>query len=312
MPLLSISLDAPQFAALDGAAIVSWPSTVWQVRGPAAVACLQGVVTADVAGPGETRLAYGAFLTPKGMIITDAWILRRGDEFRIAAPAASREALAALFGKMMPPRLARTTELPDAGVRLLVGREAVSQPGAEPGQVLEATEGAWVARPSGRAPFSAIAIGSTAALDGASTMWQAGGASPAESVLGQAWRILTGWPALGAEIGEKTLPQEVRFDEHDGVSYNKGCYTGQETVARLHFRGHANRALRGLALEGEVDPDQADLWAGEKRVGAITSELVAPSAHVGLGLVRREVGIGDELRLGGARATVVDLPIGRA
>ena len=51
---------------------------------------------------------------------------------------------------------------------------------------------------------------------------------------------------LGHEIVEKTLVQEVRYDEIGGVSYTKGCYTGQETVARLHFRGHTNRELRGL------------------------------------------------------------------
>src|SRR6266702_809001 len=59
-------------------------------------------------------------------------------------------------------------------------------------------------------------------------------------------RVLAGWPGLASEVDEKTIPQEVRFDEIGGVSYTKGCYTGQETVSRLHFRGHANRNLRGL------------------------------------------------------------------
>ena len=74
----------------------------------------------------------------------------------------------------------------------------------------------------------------------------AAGARPGDEGDHHAARILAGWPALGAEIDERTLPQEVRYDEIGGVSYTKGCYTGQETVARLHFRGHPNRELRGL------------------------------------------------------------------
>src|SRR5204863_149594 len=69
----------------------------------------------------------------------------------------------------------------------------------------------------------------------------AAGAVEAEPAMLELARILAGWPRLGAEVDDKTIPQEVRFDEIGGVSYTKGCYTGQETVARLHFRGHANR-----------------------------------------------------------------------
>src|SRR5207249_5984059 len=64
-------------------------------------------------------------------------------------------------------------------------------------------------------------------------------------------RVLAGWPGLSSEVDEKTIPQEVRFDEIGGVSYTKGCYTGQETVSRLHFRGHANRQVRGIEFDTE-------------------------------------------------------------
>src|SRR5207253_1404740 len=69
----------------------------------------------------------------------------------------------------------------------------------------------------------------------------AAGAVEADPAMLELARILAGWPRLGAEVDEKTIPQEVRFDEIGGVSYTKGCYTGQETVARLHFRGRAGR-----------------------------------------------------------------------
>ena len=87
----------------------------------------------------------------------------------------------------------------------------------------------------------------------------------------QAARILAGWPALGAEIDERTLPQEVRYDEIGGVSYTKGCYTGQETVARLHFRGHPNRELRGLWWRSDepepLNGGSRSVLSGEREVG---------------------------------------------
>ena len=94
----------------------------------------------------------------------------------------------------------------------------------------------------------ALLIGSQAAVEAAGRARSTGaGATGGTSEDREAARILAGWPRLGAEIEERTLPQEVRYDEIGGVSYTKGCYTGQETVARLHFRGHTNRELRGLA-----------------------------------------------------------------
>ncbi len=122
-------------------------------------------------------------------------------------------------------------------------------------------------------------------------------------------RILAGWPVLGAEIGEKTLPQEVRYDEIDGVSYTKGCYTGQETVARLHFRGHTNRGLRGLIWqEGELPPGTAVTTDDGKEVGTVRSTLFLPDRSVALALLRREVEPGSFVTASGRPAIVVALP----
>ncbi len=119
-----------------------------------------------------------------------------------------------------------------------------------------------------------------------------------------------GWPALGAEIDERTLPQEVRYDQIGGVSYTKGCYTGQETVARLHFRGHTNRELRGLRWRRPEPLDGRTINKGEREVGSVRSTLSLDDRAIGLGLIRREVGVGEELLAGGQPATVVALPFG--
>src|SRR5437773_2242912 len=123
-------------------------------------------------------------------------------------------------------------------------------------------------------------------------------------------RILAGWPRLGAEVDDKTIPQEVRFDEIGGVSYTKGCYTGQETVARLHFRGHANRQLRGLLFDPEPPAAPAQGWTAvmhlDREVGRVTSLAFVPESGVagagrwiGLAVIRREVASGAMVRAAG-------------
>ena len=114
----------------------------------------------------------------------------------------------------------------------------------------------------------------------------AAGARPGDEGDHQAARILAGWPALGAEIDGRTLPQEVRYDEIGGVSYTKGCYTGQETVARLHFRGHPNRELRGLWWRSDepeaLNGGSRSVLSGEREVGSVRSRLVVDGRAIGL------------------------------
>jgi folate-binding protein YgfZ len=124
----------------------------------------------------------------------------------------------------------------------------------------------------------------------------------------QAARVLAGWPALGAEIDGKTLPQEVRLDQLGGVSYTKGCYVGQETVARVHFRGHPNRELRGLRWDTPAPLQDRSIVAAGKDVGTVRTTRQLPDRRLGLAPVRREVGLGDQVMAGGLPATVVPLP----
>ena len=86
------------------------------------------------------------------------------------------------------------------------------------------------------------------------------------------------------------------------MSYTKGCYTGQETVARLHFRGHTNRELRGLRWSEAEPLDGRAVVHGEKDVGSVRSTLTLEDRMLGLGLLRREVGPGETVAAGGRRA----------
>jgi tRNA-modifying protein YgfZ len=160
------------------------------------------------------------------------------------------------------------------------------------------------------AHFVALAVGAEPAVAALSARLVSAGALPGDERDLHAARILCGWPALGAEIDERTLPQEVRYDQIGGVSYTKGCYTGQETVARLHFRGHTNRELRGLRWRRPPQLAGRSIQKGEREVGTVRSTLSLEDRAIGLGLIRREVAVGEELVAGGQPATVVALPFG--
>ncbi len=112
-------------------------------------------------------------------------------------------------------------------------------------------------------------------------------------------RILARTPRLGRELDDRVLPAEAGL-EHRAISFTKGCYPGQEPVARLHFRGHPNRGLRVVALDGgELPPYDAELTLDGKPVGRVTSAAADPALGiVALAYVRREVPTDATLTLG--------------
>jgi tRNA-modifying protein YgfZ len=320
MPELDLRLDRARLDQVrHGATVVASAPAVLRIAGPGALTCLQGLLTNDLDKPGDGSLVYGALLTPKGMIVVDAWVLRQGDSFTLIVPTAGHDALIELLTRQLPPRLARTTDLTgQATVVWLLGGHGF--------QVL-AKSGVGMPESAGRvtsiggdlspvavalapesAPFVALAVGLAPAVEPVGARLVAAGATLGEDFDLHAARLLSGWPALGAEIDERTLPQEVRYDEIGGVSYTKGCYTGQETVARLHFRGHTNRELRGLRWTDAEPLDGRAVVAGEKEVGTVRSTLALEDRMLGLGMLRREVGPGELVVAGGRQARVVALP----
>ncbi|MGH2741375.1 MAG: YgfZ/GcvT domain-containing protein, partial [Thermoleophilaceae bacterium] len=123
-------------------------------------------------------------------------------------------------------------------------------------------------------------------------------------------RIESGRPRLGVDMDAETMPQEAGINER-AVDFEKGCYVGQETVARLHWRGKPNRHLRGLRLSEPVER-RTDILLGEKVVGRVSSTCVSPRlGPIALALVRREASPGDTVRVGIAEAQVVELPFER-
>ncbi len=111
-------------------------------------------------------------------------------------------------------------------------------------------------------------------------------------------RIEARTPRWGSEIDDRVLPAEAGLTETH-VSFTKGCYPGQEPIARLHYRGKANRSLRLLELEGAPEPE-TEVLHGDKPVGRITSSVQGLS----LAYLRTDVPENAELTVDGARASI--------
>jgi folate-binding protein YgfZ len=129
-------------------------------------------------------------------------------------------------------------------------------------------------------------------------------------------RIEAGIPRFGADMDESNLPLECGIEQR-AISYNKGCYIGQEVLNRIHTLGHVNKELRGLRLPGDLDlPMKGDkLFWSDKEVGYVTSAIDSPTlkAKIALAYVRREANqVGTELLLqtpnGKGKARIVGLP----
>jgi folate-binding protein YgfZ len=302
-----------------------------RVRGEKAKETVTGLVTNDILALEPGHGVYAAALTPKGRIIADVRVFVDGSALLIDAPPRAFPGFLAMLRKYVNPRVApfedesaTTTDLCVAGANSrLVLAEAFGAPsttlGTLPpyGHIAVEVEGATilVARTPEVGVDAFDCFVPIASHDMLRSRLLAAGARPGGL---QAWeiaRIETGQPEWGLDIDETTIAQEANLDDMHAISYTKGCYTGQETVARVHFRGHVNRYLRGLVFEtDEPAPpraalaDQAGKAVGDVRSGARSPRIGA----VALGMVRREIEPGTELKAtweGGERAArVVRLP----
>jgi folate-binding protein YgfZ len=313
---LDFSLPSSRLAQLrSGAVVVVEGPAIFRVEGSGALTCLQGLLTSDLAGPGDGSFVYGALLTPKGMIIVDPWVAREGDQLTLLAPRDAHAVTSDLFKRTLPPRLARVTDLSDAWrVAWLLGVSAPERLARNGGPALPGAgkmhraEDVLLAGGTPVTPFSGVMLGPSAQIGAAVERFELAGGRPGTEADLAAARLLAGWPTLGREIDERTLPQEVRFDELGAVSYVKGCYTGQETVARVHFRGHVNRTLRGLVFPGGEPLGERTLLAAGKDVGQARTGLALVDRVQALATLRRELADGTTVTAGGRPGRVVALP----
>jgi folate-binding protein YgfZ len=151
------------------------------------------------------------------------------------------------------------------------------------------------------------------ALDAVRAQLEREGAVPVSEAAVECARVEHGRPRFGLDMDDTTMPQEAAIHER-AVSYSKGCYVGQETVARLYWKGKPNRHLRGLRLSEPAAPGD-ELRDDDRVVGQLGSVALSPRlGPIALALVRREADAGARLAVGadGAPAELVELPFAAA
>jgi folate-binding protein YgfZ len=252
---------------------------VWQVEGERAIDALNGLFTNDLSGPEPGVVIPCLALTPRGRPLADLRVWKRSPEsgpMMLDLSAAGSEPLREhLGGDFEPAPAAGFSEVEcDAGRVLVAGHP-------------DEEGGGWeILVPHGGDRLESAL---------AAAVMAAGG----ESVSDETWerlRIERGIPRYGVDYGLENLPQETGLVERT-VSFEKGCYTGQEVVARIHYRGHVNQRLTGLSRdEGGPIPVGAELFDGDRRVGEVSSATHSREfGAIALGMVRREVATGSKL-----------------
>ena len=279
-----------------------------RISGPKAAELVTGMVTNDVSSlqPGEGQ--YAAALTAKGKIVADLRIFALEDALLIDTSAAAAPGWKEMVRKYINPRIAPyhevTSEMADFGVFGRAARSVVSRAlDVDDKDLAALAPYGHVRRPFGdgtliiaRVPemdldgfeifAPAVLVGelkagfhSAGVVEGGKETWEIA-------------RVESGRPQWGVDMDDTTLPQEVNFDELGAISYTKGCYIGQETVARVHFRGHVNRFLRRLRFVTRPAPPKGAELVDEtgKVIGEIKSAVLSPRfGGVALAMVRREV-----------------------
>ncbi|HEY1594222.1 MAG TPA: glycine cleavage T C-terminal barrel domain-containing protein [Thermoleophilaceae bacterium] len=270
---------------------------------------LQGQVTNDVEALRPGQGCYAALLDHKGKIRADMRVLRGADWFWIDCETVGHDALARTIKMYSLGRDVKSEDVTDSRAILSIigpaAREALDTPPPDGEHAfLDGEHGIYVATDLG------VDIICDAAQ--ADTVREALGIEPVAEEAAECLRIESGRPRHGLDMGPETMPQEAGLNER-AVNFEKGCYVGQETVARLHYKGKPNRSLLGLRLTAEVDSG-APIMFGDKQVGTIGSVCVSP-AHgpIALALVRREAAVGDTVSVGdeAVEAEVVELPFER-
>jgi folate-binding protein YgfZ len=275
---------------------------------------LQGQVSNDVVALTPGSGCYAALLTPKGKMLGDLRILDTGDELQLDT---ERVALQELFNTIRRFSLGYDVQLHkrtlERGLISLLGPDSDrisgvhAPPAAEYAHLAATLDGVDLRAVRTDAGIDLICASDQ--TDELTRVLSARGAEPISDATAECLRIERGRPRYGIDLDDSVIPQEAGLNER-AVSFQKGCYVGQETVARLFYRGKPNRQLRGLRLSGPVAVG-SEIVSADRVVGRLSSVAASPRfGAIGLALLRREAPPGSDVLVGETRvsAIVTELP----
>lgn len=245
------------------------PRAVWKFTGKDRVRYLNGQVTNDVAKLPPGRALHAAVCNAKGKMEGEVWITASEDALWVDAPLSLRETLAARLERYIIADDVTMEDLSDAvsGIHLLKIPESSARPTAD----------------SARFGLAGVDLWKLGPLDSSLPL--------APDLLIEQLRIHQGIPSWDREMTAQTLPPEAGLDR-DGISYSKGCYIGQEVIARIKSKGHVNKKIARLSCPAGEPPASlpVPLLLEGKEAGTLTSACPNPDGPgwIGLGIVKHE------------------------
>lgn len=279
---------------------------------------LHGLVTCEVKGLADGAAVYGFFTDRQGKVLAETTIAALADRLLLELPPGRGAAIAEHLRRFLVADRVEI-EAPALAAAALVGPLAPERAPGEaaalaPGAVVElaGTPGVVAIRREIVGLPAVELVGEEAALapllEG---LRAAPGVVPVSEAALERVRVLAGIPRFGPDFGPDTLPQETGREEA-AVSYTKGCYLGQEIVARIHYRGGVQRGFRGLRIAGALPPAGTPVFFEGREAGRVGSGVADGGEGFALALLHQRVPTGAAVRLGegdhSPEATVVALP----
>ena len=303
---------AAEYVALkDGAATTERLQTILRLTGKDPIGMLNAILTNDV--PKESgQGVYALLLDPKGRVQTDLRVLKSGEDVLVVTEPEGAEAARRILGRYAPFSRVKLDELADWDVLGLYGPRTSELLGGldlkEHETALVEVGGASVLIAGVQHPVPGYDLfGPTGLLQKAREHLVAEGAMPDGLQAYETIRVESGTPRFGAELTPENFPAEAGILDR-AVSFAKGCYPGQETVARMYYRGHPNRALHRLKIGSTPPPTGTPIFQNGKQVGKITSvaPLLVGRETLALGYLHRNAEL--ESPLAASDAVVAPLP----
>lgn len=296
---------------------------------------MNGMVTNNIRDLAVNRGNYNFFLNPQGRILADMNIYNRGEYLMVDTARWQVPNVMELFDKFIIMDEVEVTDASDKlaaiavqgpQAREVLGKAGLLQSGMGlpelprpleiPG-LLEINDAVWEG-----IGFSITRLASDTAEvyelwmspENLGTVWNAllaAGAHPVGMDALEMFRIWAGIPRYGQDIRDRDLPQET--EQLQALSFNKGCYVGQEIVERIHARGQVRRTFTGFRVQGGAPPSGSRILAEAKEVGEITSAATLPwnggTQNVALGYIRREAATpGNVVQAGEFQASLAAVP----